>query len=73
MVPIDALPALADGLPFSRFDEVGIELETTVEIPSGARAFLGGTGTEHLTRHVVARYGIGALRARSAEPAIQLA
>lgn len=75
-VPLEAFPALADGVPFSSFGDYGIELVATVDVPPEARAFLGGTGTEHLTRHVVDRYGVEALRPaadRSAEPAIQLA
>jgi hypothetical protein len=75
-VPLEALPALAVGLPFSRFGPMGIELSSAVEIPDGAVARLGATGTEHLTRQVVDRYGAGALDAavdRSPEPAIQLA
>jgi len=74
-VPFDALPALAHGVPFARFGELGIDLRSDVELPADARAFLGSTGTEHLTGEVIDRYGSAVLASTQpdvSEPAIQL-
>ncbi len=73
-VPLEALPALAAGLLVASFADHGIRMEIAVEeVPPGAVAFLGSTGTEHLLTEVLARHGAEVVLGGVQAPATQLA